>query len=83
MHTVNRLEALCGWYQGSLHWDYPPDPGPWRRAECDRFDAAAPALFQAITAALADDYGVINSQRPVSEDADLAAYLKDPKGFRR
>lgn len=81
--TIPSLEQLCRWYQESLNWDYPPDPGPWRQAECDRFNAAALALVPIVAAELGDDFEVINAQEPVIEDPDLDAYLRDPKGFRR
>jgi hypothetical protein len=81
--TVAQLEQLCHWYQGSLNWDYPPDPGPWRQAECDCFNAAALALFEKVAAELGEAFEVINAQQPVREDPDLDAYLKDPNGFRR
>lgn len=35
------LANLLTWYDTSLNWDYPPDPGPWREAECRRFNDAA------------------------------------------
>ena len=81
--TISRLEQLCAWYQGSLNWDYPPDPGPWRQAECDRFNAAVLAVLPTVVAELGDDFEVVNAQQPAYEDPDLDAYLKDPKGFRR
>ena len=81
--TILRIEQLCMWYQTALNWDYPPDPGPWRQAECDRFNAAILDLFHDLTAELGADFEVINAQRPMSEDPDLDSYLKDPKGFRR
>jgi hypothetical protein len=60
-----------------------PDPGPWPQAECDRFNAAALALFEQVAAKLGEEFAVINAQQPVHEDPDLDAYLQDPKGFRR
>jgi hypothetical protein len=81
--TAARITELCAWYQESLNWDYPPDPGPWRQAECDRFNAAVLALLPIVTAELGEDFEVINAQKLATEDPDLDAYLKDPKSFRR
>ena len=36
----NELTQLVEWYDTSLNWDYPPDPGPWREPECEAFNAA-------------------------------------------
>jgi len=81
--TRRRLEALCAWHDTSLNWDYPPDPGPWRQAECDRFNAAAAALVHRLRAELGPLYEVIDAQPRLCEDPDLDAYLADPPGFRR
>jgi hypothetical protein len=81
--TRRRLEALCDWHDTSLNWEYPPDPGPWRQAECDRFNAAAAALLERLRAELGPLYAVIDAQPRLSEDPDLDAYLADPAGFRR
>ncbi|HYF65378.1 MAG TPA: hypothetical protein VD886_21295 [Herpetosiphonaceae bacterium] len=81
--SLERLDELSAWHDTALNWDYPPDPGPWRQAECDRFNAAADALLAAIRAELAPDYAVIDDQPRLAEDPDLDAYLADPGGFRR
>lgn len=36
-HGLSRLMAR---YDTSLNRDYPPDPGPWREAECQDFNEA-------------------------------------------
>jgi hypothetical protein len=71
------------WHHASLNWDYPPDPGPWTQAECDRFNAAVAELVAAIRVELGSDYEVINRQQQISEGPELDAYLADPEGFRR
>jgi hypothetical protein len=81
--TIRQLEQLCQWYQGSLNWEYPPDPGPWRQEECDRFNAAVHALLPTVIAELGDDFEVTDAQRPAVEDPDLDEYLKDRMGFHR
>lgn len=65
------------WYQESLNRDYPPDLGPWRQAECDRFNEAVQALLPIVGAELGDDFGVINAQPLAVEDPGLDEYLKD------
>jgi hypothetical protein len=35
------LQRLGAWFDTSLNWSYPPDPGPWRQDECERFTRAA------------------------------------------
>lgn len=81
--VLERCLKLGEWHDTSLNWDYPPDPGPWRQEECDRFNAAAAELLADIRRELGADYQVIDCQRLCSEDPDLDAYLADPKGFRR
>ena len=80
---TSRIEQHCAWYQTALNWDYPPDPGPWRREECDRFNAATLDLLSALAIELGADFEVINAQLPEAEDPDLDAYHQDLKGFRR
>lgn len=81
--TLERCRQLGEWHDASLNWDYPPDPGPWRQAECDRFNAAAEALLADIRRELGPDFEVIDAQPRPSEDPDLGRYLADPAGFRR
>lgn len=81
--TWQQMRALTEWHDTSLNWSYPPDPGPWRQEECDRFNQATEALFERIRAELGADFEVINLHKPIQEDPALDAYLADPKGFRR
>jgi hypothetical protein len=74
---------LAEWHDTSLNWDYPPDPGPWRQQECDRFNTAVAELLADIRRELGPTFRVIVRQQPCVEDPDLDAYLADPKGFRR
>jgi hypothetical protein len=74
---------MSQWHDSSLNWDYPPDPGPWRRPECDRFNTAVRGLLEDIRRELDPDFEIINQQDEVREDPDLDVYLADPKGFRR
>src|SRR6185312_12564299 len=30
----SELQRLATWYDDSLNWRYPPDPGLWRHEEC-------------------------------------------------
>jgi hypothetical protein len=79
---LRRCWELRQWHDGSLNWDYPPDPGPWRQEECERFNAAVFQLLDDLRRELGPEYLVLNQQRPLAEDPDLDAYLADPVGFR-
>jgi hypothetical protein len=70
-----------GWHQGSLNWEYSPDPGPWRQAECDRFNPGVQALLPIVIAERGDDFDAIDAQPPVFADLDPDEDLKDPKAF--
>lgn len=78
-----RGEKLSDWFQGSLNWDYPPDPGPWRQEECERFKIAARAFFADLQQEIGAQYDLIYCQAEPDEDPDLDEYLKDPLNFRR
>jgi hypothetical protein len=81
--TQARIDATLAWYDTSLDWEYPPDPGPWPQAECDRFNATVAALYATIVAELHPAFRVRNEHRPLREEPDLDAYLADPANFRR
>lgn len=78
-----RCRELAEWHDTSLNWDYPPDPGPWRQPECNRFNAAAAELLADIRRELGPAFRVADCRSLCIEDPDLDAYLADPKGFRR
>lgn len=73
---------LGEWHDRSLNWAYPPDPGPWRQDECDRFNAAAEALLRCLRHELEPRWMVVDRQPRLYEDPDLDEYLRDPAGFR-
>ena len=81
--TCERVLVLSDWHDTALNWDYPPDPGPWRQEECDRFNAAVDALLETVRAELSNEYELLDEQGRSGEDPDLDRYLADPKGFRR
>jgi hypothetical protein len=81
--TLERCRRVAEWHDASLNWDYPPDPGPWRQPECDRFNEAVRHLLATIRAELGEQFEVINRQPEAVEDPDLDAYLADPAKFRR
>ena len=58
-------------------------PGPWRQAECDRFNADVGEMVADLSRELGSEFKVINRQQPMVEDPDLDAYLADPKWYRR
>lgn len=81
--TIKRVYALMDWHDQALNWDYPPDPGPWRQDECDRFNQAAKELLETVCKELGEDFEVLDRFDEIVEDPDLDVYLRDPKGFKR
>jgi hypothetical protein len=81
--TLERCRRMGEWHDTSLNWDCPPDPGPWRQSECDRFNVAVGELLAEIQRQLGSEFEVIDRQLRHAEDPDLDAYLADPKRFRR
>lgn len=81
--TVRNADRIGAWFDRSLNWDYPPDPGPWRQEECDRFNAATAGLLAGIRQELGSDFEIVDEQVMMVEDPDLDKYLADPNGFRR
>jgi hypothetical protein len=81
--VLARCRQMAEWHDRALNWDYPPDPGPWRKAECDRFNAAAKELLEAMRAHLGPNFQVLNKQGDMVEDPDLDGYLADPNEFCR
>jgi hypothetical protein len=81
--TIQTAKEIGAWFDQSLNWDYPPDPGPWRQDECDRFNRATADLLNRIRQELGSEFEVVNEQNLLAEDPDLDAYLADPKDFRR
>lgn len=82
-NTIKRANELTEWHDQALNWEYPPDPGPWRQEECERFNQAAKDLLITIRQELGDHFEVIDELVEEKEDPDLDAYLQDPKGFER
>jgi hypothetical protein len=82
-NTIQWAKELADWHNGALNWDYPPDPGPWRQEECDRFNRAAKELLITVRQELGEHFEVIDARIEEREDPDLYAYLRDPEGFRR
>jgi hypothetical protein len=74
---------LLAWYDTSLNWDYPPDPGPWREAECRRFNAAAQRALDRLRTELGAAWEITDEFTELHEDPDLDRYLTDPAGFVR
>jgi len=70
-------------YDSSLNWDYPPDPGPWREAQCCRFNDDARQVLRRLRDELAPDWQIIDSFKELHEDPDLDSYLADPARFSR
>lgn len=83
LETIKKAKDLLEWYDQSLNWDYPPDPGLWRQEECDRFNKATKQLFEIVKTQLAEDFELGNEQIDLIEDPDLDEYLKNPQEFKR
>ena len=81
--VIAKLTELCDRVDRSLNWDYPPDPGPWRQDECDRFNADVADVIARLRAELGAAWEIEDEFVPLAEDPDLDRYLADPKGFRR
>jgi hypothetical protein len=81
--TIKRANELVDWHDQALNWEYPPDPGPWRQEECERFNQAAKDLLITVRQELGEHFEVIDELVEEKEDPDLDAYLRDPRGFKR
>ncbi|GAA1302666.1 hypothetical protein HF577_16585 [Pseudonocardia xinjiangensis] len=79
----DELTRLIEWYDRSLNWDYPPDPGPWREPECQAFNAAVRRALDQLRAELGDQWAIEDQFREEHEDPDLDRYLANPSAFRR
>jgi hypothetical protein len=79
----DELARLVEWYDGSLNWEYPPDPGPWREPECERFNQAAHRALRRLRDELGPGWDIADEFQDVHEDSDLDRYLTDPRSFRR
>ncbi|MGI5341231.1 hypothetical protein ACQEVS_29435 [Streptomyces sp. CA-181903] len=77
------LNGLIARYDTSLNWNYPPDPGPWREAECQDFNEAVSRALDRLRAELGPEWRVFDEFYPLHEDPDLDRYLADPAGFVR
>jgi hypothetical protein len=77
------LTRLGEWYNTSLNWAYPPDPGPWRQQECDRFNTAATTCLDRLRTELGTDWDVSRNFANQYEDPDLDRYLTAPASFQR
>jgi hypothetical protein len=81
--TVARAKELGAWHDTALNWDYPPDPGPWRQEECDRFNSAAKEFFEVVSEELGDEFELVNEQDEINEHPDLDEYLMNPNAYHQ
>ncbi|MEU1434449.1 hypothetical protein ACFYPA_00085 [Streptomyces sp. NPDC005775] len=77
------LRRLIARYDTSLNWDYPPDPGPWREAECHNFNEAVRQVLGRLRTELGPAWQIYDEFEALHEDPDLDCYLADPAGFVR
>jgi hypothetical protein len=81
--TIKLAHELMQWHDQALNWVYPPDPGPWRQDECDRFNQAARELLATCRQELGEDFNLIDQFQEEKEYPDLDDYLRDPQAFKR
>jgi hypothetical protein len=79
----DELERLIDWYDTSMNWDYPPDPGPWREPECERFNRAVHMALSRLREELGAGWNIVNGFHDMHEDPDLERYLANPRAFWR
>jgi hypothetical protein len=79
----DELARLIAWYDTSMNWDYPPDPGPWREPECVAFNQSVNIAVAQLRRELGPDWVISNEAEDLHEDPDLDRYLADPRTFRR
>ncbi|MCX5396873.1 hypothetical protein [Streptomyces sp. NBC_00102] len=77
------LEGLVDRYDMSLNRDYPPDPGPWREAECHHFNEAVRHALNRLRAELGPEWQIHDEYQALHEAPYLDRYLADPAGFVR
>lgn len=81
--TLELIRFLDKKHSKYLNEDYPPHPSLWRQSECDNFNKSISTLLDRLRKEIGNDFEIIDKQPRYSEDADLEAYLKDPKQFKR
>lgn len=64
----DELANLVTWYDTSLNWAYPPDPGPWREPECRRFNEAVHAAVGRLRDELGPDWEIRDEFTELHED---------------
>jgi hypothetical protein len=77
----DELDCLVARYDTSLNWDHPLDPGPWREAECRRFNEAVRQALGRLRTELGPAWQIHDEFDEVHQDPDLDRYLADPTGF--
>ncbi|WP_203925038.1 hypothetical protein [Rugosimonospora africana] len=79
----DELIRLVTWYDTSLNWDYPPDPGPWCESECERFNGSVRQALSRLREELGPGWSIADEFKECHEDPDRERYLADPRGFKR
>ena len=79
----DELTRLVEWHDHAVNWRYPPDPGPWRQDECDRFNRAASEALRRLRDELGPTWDIVRDVADTREDPDLDRYLAGPRGFDR
>ena len=55
---LTKMDKLTEWHDTALNWDYPPDPGPWQKAEYEAFDIAALEIMYEVKKCLGPKFRV-------------------------
>ncbi|WP_330456551.1 hypothetical protein OIB37_06385 [Streptomyces sp. NBC_00820] len=56
--VMAELARLSEWYQGSIDWDYPPNPSPWSDEELRLFKEQAHAALEELRRELGEGWVV-------------------------
>jgi hypothetical protein len=77
------LDRVIARYDTSLNVEYPPDPGPWREADCRAFNDAVRQTLGRLRTELGPGWQIHDEFDELHEDPDLDRYLADPNSFVR
>jgi len=66
--TQKQAEDLIAWFDQSLNWEYPPDPGPWSQDERRRFDEAVEQFVDRARIELGAEFEVVNEYTGIQQE---------------
>ncbi len=62
-NTFRALQHLIAWFDTSVDWEYPPNPGPWTPEEADRFSAYKASILALVRTQLGTDYEIVDESQ--------------------